>query len=337
MDDMAAYYPPSPGLHTTQYSYYQRPPPGAAQPPPAAVPQLQHQYHHPHQPPPFTYCAPPLYTPSFQDEVRTLFIAGLPEDVKPREIYNLFREFPGYESCHLRSPSATQTQLVAGKLKIENALLKRLLFNFFMLKAFLKPFGFAVFVDQPSALGALHALNGLVFDLEKGSTLYIDLAKSNSRSKRPRIDDERHGSDKRAKGSAAFSRGISDPGVGSVHMPGLSNSAYNMIGYPSAQRSHGSFDGRAENTDARLRNSSAPACPTIFVANLGPACTEQELTQVFSRCRGFLKLKMQSTYGTPVAFVDFVDTACSTEALNHLQGTVLYSSVSGEGMRLELK
>ncbi|XP_024975167.1 uncharacterized protein LOC112513206 [Cynara cardunculus var. scolymus] len=304
---MAAYYPPSPGLHTTQYSYYQRPPPGAAQPPPAAVPQLQHQYHHPHQPPPFTYCAPPLYTPSFQDEVRTLFIAGLPEDVKPREIYNLFREFPGYESCHLRSPSATQTQ----------------------------PFGFAVFVDQPSALGALHALNGLVFDLEKGSTLYIDLAKSNSRSKRPRIDDERHGSDKRAKGSAAFSRGISDPaGVGSVHMPGLSNSAYNMIGYPSAQ-SHGSFDGRAENTDARLRNSSAPACPTIFVANLGPACTEQELTQVFSRCRGFLKLKMQSTYGTPVAFVDFVDTACSTEALNHLQGTVLYSSVSGEGMRLE--
>jgi hypothetical protein len=29
------------------------------------------------------------------------------------------------------------------------------------------------------------------------------------------------------------------------------------------------------------------------------------------------------------------DTACSTEALNHLQGTVLYSSVSGEGMRLE--
>lgn len=26
----------------------------------------------------------------------------------------------------------------------------------------------------------------MVFDLEKGSTLYIDLAKSNSRSKRPR-------------------------------------------------------------------------------------------------------------------------------------------------------
>ena len=76
--------------------------------------------------------------------------------------------------------------------------------------------------------------------------------------------------------------------------------------------------------------NSAP-CPTLFVANLGPTCTEQELIQVFSRlvsifwscipcqhslkiqfnlfvsirCPGFLKLKMQSTYGAPVAFVDF--------------------------------
>lgn len=29
------------------------------------------------------------------------------------------------------------------------------------------------------------------------------------------------------------------------------------------------------------------------------------------------------------------DTACSTGALNHLQGTILYSSPAGEGMRLE--
>uniref|UniRef100_A0A2P2LEJ3 Leukocyte receptor cluster member 8 homolog isoform X3 n=1 Tax=Rhizophora mucronata TaxID=61149 RepID=A0A2P2LEJ3_RHIMU len=57
---------------------------------------------------------------------------------------------------------------------------------------------------------------------------------------------------------------------------------------------------------------------------------------VFSiRCHGFLKLKMQSTYGPPVAFVDFQDTACSTEALSQLQGTILYSSPPGEGMRLE--
>ncbi|MQL90955.1 hypothetical protein Taro_023555, partial [Colocasia esculenta] len=80
-------------------------------------------------------------------------------------------------------------------------------------------------------------------------------------------------------------------------------------------------------------SSSAP-CPTLFVANLGPTCSEPELTQAFSRCRGFLKLKMQNKNGVPVAFVDFQDAVCSSEALNHLQGTLLYSS-DGEGMRLE--
>lgn len=128
-------------------------------------------------------------------------------------------------------------------------------------------------------------------------------------------------------------------GVGSVHMP----SAYNMIGYPSTTQSHGSFDGRYANETTsipKLSNSPAPhasqnACPTLFVANLGPTCTEQELIQVFSRYPGFLKLKMQSTYGSPVAFVDFQDTASSAGALHHLQGMILYSSVAGEGMRLE--
>lgn len=43
---------------------------------------------------------------------------------------------------------------------------------------------------------------------------------------------------------------------------------------------------------------------------------------------------MQGTYGSPVAFVDFQDTACSTGALNHLQGTIIFSS-AGQGMRLE--
>lgn len=143
------------------------------------------------------------------NDVRTLFIAGLPEDVKPREIYNLFREFPGYESSHLRSPNNSS-----------------------------QAFAFAVFSNQQSAIMALHALNGMIFDLEKGSTLYIDLAKSNSRAKRARIDDDRASSDKKARGSAS-SWPTPDSGVSSIHMPGMGNPAFNtnMIGYPPAQRS----------------------------------------------------------------------------------------------------
>lgn len=308
MDDMAAYYPPPPGT-LPAYAYYQAPPP--PQPPAAAAaaaagPPTQPYLPHLHQSPFPSYGAPVVPHGAY-DEVRTLFVAGLPEDVKAREIYNLFREFPGYESSHLRSPSKNS-----------------------------QPFAFAVFSDQQSAVAAMHALNGMVFDLEKGSTLYIDLAKSNSRSKRLR-DDDRHGSDKRAKLSSPFSFGALDSaGVGSPHMPGMGNSAYSTIGYPSTQ-SHGSSDSRGMKgmTAAKMGNSTAPPCPTLFVANLGPRCTEQELIQVFSRCSGFLKLKMQSTYGAPVAFVDFQDTACSTEALNQLQGTLLHSSPAGDGIRLE--
>ncbi|KAK3221873.1 hypothetical protein Dsin_008898 [Dipteronia sinensis] len=305
---MAEYFPPPPppGTH---YTYYPPPPPGAIQVAAAPPPQLPQPYIPQAE---ASYVTPFATYSSYGGDVRTLFVAGLPEDVKPREIYNLFREFPGYESSHLRSPTQSS-----------------------------QPFAFAVFSDQQSAIVAMQALNGFVFDLDKGSTLYIDLAKSNSRSKRSRTDDERTGSDKKARGS--FSSGTLDSGFGSVHMPGMVNSAYNMIAYPPTQ-SHGNFDARAANemTAGKLNNSSAPhaqksgtPCPTLFVANLGATCTEQELIQVFSRCPGFLKLKMQSTYGPPVAFVDFQDTASSTASLNSLQGTILYSSPAGDGMRLE--
>ncbi|XP_057449547.1 U1 small nuclear ribonucleoprotein A isoform X2 [Lotus japonicus] len=316
MDDMAAYYAQTQPPALLNYSYYQPPPPPpimtVVPPPPGTVfPHPQYVPHHQQQPLYNSFALPQSPT----HEVRTLFVAGLPEDVKPREIYNLFREFPGYESSHLRSPTNSS-----------------------------QPFAFAVFMNQQSAVMAMHALNGMVFDLEKNSTLYIDLAKSNSRSKRTRIDDERGGSDKKARGSAP-SWATPDSGVSSIHMPGMGNPSINMntIGYPSAQ-SYGSADGNAVNDGlyGNLKKCSIPyipqntiPCATLFVANLGPSCNEQELIQVFSRYPGFLKLKMQSTYGAPVAFVDFQDVGSSADALNNLQGTILHSSPAGEGMRLE--
>lgn len=34
-------------------------------------------------------------------KISTLFVAGLPDDVKPREVHNLFSRRPGFESCLL--------------------------------------------------------------------------------------------------------------------------------------------------------------------------------------------------------------------------------------------
>ncbi|KAL6603195.1 hypothetical protein ACP70R_043556 [Stipagrostis hirtigluma subsp. patula] len=278
----ASYYDP-PHPYPSSSSSYPPPPP-----PPGTSPYGA--YRHAYPPPPLPSAYGAYYDPAEpalppRDELRTLFIAGLPGDAKPREVYNLFRDFPGYVSSHLRSGKSSQA------------------------------YAFAVFADQPSALAAMSATNGMIFDLEKNCSLHVDLAKSNSRSKRLRSDDALpFSSEKKARKP----RGFPDPGAGSnIHFYTNLDSSAALSKDPS--------------TFAPQNN---PPCPTLFVANLGPTCSEQELIDVFSSCAGFVKLKMQNKLGAPVAFVDFKDVSSSTEALNRLQGVILYSS-PGEGIRLE--
>uniref|UniRef100_A0A1Y1L1H8 RRM domain-containing protein n=1 Tax=Photinus pyralis TaxID=7054 RepID=A0A1Y1L1H8_PHOPY len=40
-----------------------------------------------------------------EEEVRTLFVSGLPMDAKPRELYLLFRAYEGYEGSLLKVTS----------------------------------------------------------------------------------------------------------------------------------------------------------------------------------------------------------------------------------------
>ncbi|GBG75372.1 hypothetical protein CBR_g20002 [Chara braunii] len=93
--------------------------------------------------------------------VRTLFISGLPQDVKERELYTLFRPYDGYESSQIQLPLRSP-----------------------------HPVGFAVFVDQESALVARDGLNGTVFDPSNPSLkLRVELAKANSKPKRARPEE----------------------------------------------------------------------------------------------------------------------------------------------------
>ncbi|CAK9236384.1 unnamed protein product [Sphagnum troendelagicum] len=95
-----------------------------------------------------------------EEEVKTLFVSGLPDDIKEREIHNLFRSYDGYETCQLKY-SGRGFQIVA----------------------------FAAFTDQASALKAKETLNGFTFDPQSGSTLHIELARANSRTNRSRSED----------------------------------------------------------------------------------------------------------------------------------------------------
>lgn len=49
------------------------------------------------------YVTAPVYAYSKeQNDIKTLFVSGLPDDVKAREIHNLFRRRLGFESCQLK-------------------------------------------------------------------------------------------------------------------------------------------------------------------------------------------------------------------------------------------
>ncbi|KAL3702511.1 hypothetical protein R1sor_020533 [Riccia sorocarpa] len=256
-----------------------------------------------------------------EEEVKTLFLSGLPDDIKEREIYNLFRIHKGYESCQLKY-SGRGYQIVA----------------------------FAVFSDQQSALAAKEALNGLKFDPQTGATLHIELARTNSRTKRSRSEDGGLGAlEKKYRGHVGTPGSYPDTGVaGTVHMPGMVHSVYNdMSGFPPPQ-SAGMVGPPLYQAQEGLSNmmmgpsimppppapGSNPPCSTLFIANLGQTCTEDELVQVLSRFPGYRKIKMQIKGGLPVAFVEFQDVMCSTQALTQLQNSMLSSSDRG-GMRLE--
>uniref|UniRef100_A0A3Q3JLJ8 RRM domain-containing protein n=1 Tax=Monopterus albus TaxID=43700 RepID=A0A3Q3JLJ8_MONAL len=49
--------------------------------------------------------AEPNNNVSMEEEVRTLFVSGLPVDIKPRELYLLFRPFKGYEGSLIKLTS----------------------------------------------------------------------------------------------------------------------------------------------------------------------------------------------------------------------------------------
>ncbi|KAI8384227.1 uncharacterized protein BYT42DRAFT_611945 [Radiomyces spectabilis] len=76
-----------------------------------------------------------------------------------------------------------------------------------------------------------------------------------------------------------------------------------------------------------------PPCNTLYVGNLPPNTSEEELRQVFSKCRGYKRLCFRNKPQGPMCFVEFEDLVFATQALNELQGRSLTNSIKG-GIRL---
>ncbi|CAH6720253.1 protein Whi3p [[Candida] jaroonii] len=81
-----------------------------------------------------------------------------------------------------------------------------------------------------------------------------------------------------------------------------------------------------------------PPCNTLYVGNLPPDATEQELRNLFSPQKGFRRLSFRtkttnstnSTHG-PMCFVEFEDVAHATKALADLYGRILPRSSNSSG------
>ncbi|XP_058521660.1 RNA-binding protein with multiple splicing 2 isoform X2 [Ochotona princeps] len=93
---------------------------------------------------------------ALEEEVRTLFVSGLPVDVKPRELYLLFRPFKGYEGSLIKLTSR-------------------------------QPVGFVIFDSRAGAEVAKNALNGVRFDPENPHTLRLEFAKANTKMAKSKL------------------------------------------------------------------------------------------------------------------------------------------------------
>ncbi|KAG8481842.1 hypothetical protein CXB51_027156 [Gossypium anomalum] len=261
--------------------------------------------------PPYEY--DPYYLQPDQDRnlINTLFVSGLPDDVKAREIHNLFRRRAGFDYCQLKY-TGRGNQVVA----------------------------FATFLNHQSAIAAMHALNGVKFDPQAGSVLHIELARSNSRRKRKPGSGPYVVIDNRTKASANTQETSSDDGDSDTEEPSgaedadaLNKDELKTVKSDTVLDPENSVPAANEQLEMTI-DEGAQACSTLFIANLGPNCTEYELKQVLSKYPGFNMLKIRAKGGMPVAFADFEQVEQATKVMTDLQSSLLPSSDRG-GMHIE--
>lgn len=285
-----------------------------------------------------------------EEEVRTLFVSGLPMDAKPRELYLLFRAYKGYEGSLLKVTSKN------GKTS--------------------SPVGFVTFTTRAGAEAAKQDLQqGVRFDPDLPQTIRLEFAKSNTKVSKPK---------QQSPPAAATHPTLLHPLAGQIgaallpathdgwphlslsyaevpvstalHSAALMHPALHAQLPPPLTMPHplshaalaGSAAIHATLPPPHLVASPALAspvgstssasgtlpCSTLFVANLGQFVSEQELKDLFGSFPGFCRLRMHNKGGAPVAFVEYQDIRLATHAMTALQGYVLFSSDRG-GIRIE--
>ena len=109
-------------------------------------------------------------------------------------------------------------------------------------------------------------------------------------------------------------------------------------GYPGAVNHGHGFPYGSQHTPrhslpAANPNDLNPPCNTLYVGNLPPDTSEEELKALFSKQRGYKRLCFRNKQNGPMCFVEFDEVAMASKALNELYGYKLSNSVK-TGIRL---
>lgn len=255
------------------------------------------------------------------EPVRTLFVSGLPADVKQRELHNLFRPFEGFQHA---------TISYTGERKM--------------------PVSFVVFSDQESALIARNRLQGINFDPESSTTLRIELAKSNSKSKLPkkavtrsvrRVDPYKSSLQGNAFQDNQFTTDplSSAPTMNTLDQPGI-----------YAEPSPNTFSPTSYFTDRSnpfLPRQSPPQpqpqppiakvnpCTTLFIGNISPLADENDLEAKLNEVlASFEKIKLSRKGDSLMCFIDFKTVQSSNAARTIIQNMNLPAA---EGRRIRIE
>ncbi|KAI9031755.1 hypothetical protein CLU79DRAFT_693923 [Phycomyces nitens] len=226
--------------------------------------------------------------------------------MQEREFQNMFTFSPGFEAASLKwhCKEGEDDGLTASLLAATGK--KQMI-------------GFARFRTRFEALEAVDVLTGKRIDQDKGHILKAEMAKKNLHLKR-----------------ASLAPGLIDTNWKKADCDVFLPLPSDLLS-PSSDYKKDPFLADLSTTPSPVfRGNPAdqnPPCNTLYVGNLPPSTSEEELRQMFSQSQGYKRMCFRNKPQGPMCFVEFDDVVYATQALADLQGQSLSNSVKG-GIRL---
>jgi RNA recognition motif-containing protein len=185
------------------------------------------------------------------------------------------------------------------------------------------PVAFVSFFSGIDASKALSQMNGYSLDPENQRQMRCEMAKANMKPKRPRDASYTAASDPMKKNAPAVLYPFPYAADWQV---GLGGSYGAHVGTSS--------DYHSVSYGAGNTSRSNPPLDTIFIANMSPEASEDELKTLLSGFPGFKRCKLVNQRGVITAFAQFEDMKSSAAVIGFLQGRPNLA-LDSSGLRVE--